>query len=633
VARTLGHDMSRERSKIKICDVIRRELVKVKTFRERKADAIAHLPGGWNPERCGGRGPGMYRKEFLVNAAEHLGVSDREIKAAGVSHKKLCALLQKYGIDKNNQPENIHISPPPAQRAQQVQQVQRAQQADVNNAGNRLRRSLKVRFEREHKKRACQDKSSTNPKPYTTHEFAMILQRLYGFTNLQIRSHLANRFGPAIFGKTFGELNELRYRTEMCTMLQKYFDTGFREVQRDAMSPRSQRRVNDFEATLPRDHPVMRTSSDMKRTWLKLQLQMRLSPEEIRTQRTRNFDNLAQRAMQFNLDRMMQEQMNNPNIRTVGLNNPGNNWTPSVGNNVNNVLNTAQNNIFLAGNIPHANKAVYLKPNVQNRKIQAVYNQNSLKKWLMKKKTSPYTSKEIQSWNNVKRVPEKIMRRHGDNVYFGIKDAEVLESIHPTKYVSRLLKVFKQGKTFESFKRDVRNGVHVRDEQEYQDLRTSCATYVTMLKDYVTSKKTKKEQKETLKRLDNRNPACLENACSAINEFIQEDSNEFVFDFDPELDLLTNISNCANALRKSYCVMYKKKEINKESFIKKMKGLHQAIFNNVRGKVAKDGAANPSDIRKFLEDYGEMLLDCPGMKIPKTLFKGFKFNFALGGAL
>lgn len=450
---------------------------------------------------------------------------------------------------------------------------------------------------------------------------------------MQIRSHLANRFGPVVLGKTYQEMNELKYKTELCTMVQKYFDTGIREVQ-DAMTPRSQRRVNDFEATLPRNHPVVQsTSSVMKRTWLKLQLQMRLTPEEISIQRTRSFDNLAQRAMQFNLDRMMQEQMNNPEIRTVGLNDPGNNWTPAVGNNVNNVLNTAQNNIFLAGNIPNANKAVYLKPNVQNRKIQAVYNQNGIKKWLMKKKTSPYTSKEIQSWNNVKRVPEQIMRRHGDNVYFAIKDAELLQGIHKTKYVSRLLKVFKHGKTFNAFKRDVKNAVHVRNEDKYQNLRTSCATYMTMLKDYVTTKKTKKEQKETLKRLDNRNPACLENACSAINEFIQEDSNEFVFDFEPESDLLTNISNCANALRKSYCVMYKKNEINKESFIKKMKGLHQAIFNILRGKVAKDGVVSPRVIRAFLEEYGEMLLDCPGMKIPKTLFKRFEFNFGLAGAL
>jgi len=379
----------------------------------------------------------------------------------------------------------------------------------------------------------------------------------------------------------------------------------------------------------------------MQRTWLKLQLQMRLTSSEQRTQRTREFDNLAQRAMQFNIDRMMQQQMNEPEIRTVGLNDPGNNWSPAVGNNVNNVLNTAENNIFIAGNIPNGNKAVYLKNNVQNRKIQAVYNQNGLKKWLMKKKSSPYTSKEIESWNSVKRVPERIMRRRGSNVYWAIQDAEALQKIHKTRYISRLLKIFKDGKTYVNFKRNVQNAVHVHKtmeqsleqvEQSYQDLRKSCATYVTMLKDFVMTKNAN-EQKGVLERLDKRDPACVENLCSAISEFIQEDSNEFVFDFDPELDKLTNISNCANALRKSYCVMLKKKEINIETFIKKMKGLYQSIFNNLRDKKAKDGTIRPSDVREFVQDYGDMLLECPEMKLPKKLFKGFKFVYILGGAL
>ena len=402
----------------------------------------------------------------------------------------------------------------------------------------------------------------------------------------------------------------------------------------DALSPTSQRKVDNLEASLPREHPAIRaTNGIMKRTWMKLQLGMRLTDSEKRAQRTRVFDNLAQRAMQFNLDRMMQQQMNEPEIRTVGLNDPGNNWSPAVGNNVNNVLNTAQNNLFLAGNVPNANKAVYLKNNVQNRKIQAVYNQDGLKTWLMKKKESPMTRKEIESWNSVKRVPEKIMRRHGDNVYWAEVDGLELQKIHKTKYVARILFMITIGKTLDDFRNKVKNAVHVKNERRYQDLRKSCATYLTMLKDYVMTKKTKGEQKGVLERLDKREPVCVENLCSAINEFIQEDSNEFVFDFDPELDKLTNISNCANALRKSYCVMLKKKEINKETFIKKMKGLYQSIFNVVRNKEAKDGKVLPSDVREFLQDYGEMLLECPGMKLPKKLFKDFRFVYILGGAL
>ena len=655
IAVRLGGNFNTERSKKKICDFIGHVITKEKSFRERKADAISTLPGGWDPIKCSGRGPGAYKKYQLVAAAKNFGISPTEISSAGSSHKALCGLLKKHGIDKNTPPARRTPTPParrtptPPARRTPTPPARRTPPAapPVVQGGvyDRLHRmNLKDRFNREHKKRGCQKKTRTNPEPYTTKELSSILKRDYGFTSIQMRKHLADKFGIWI-GRTrfdYPGLNKYKYRTELCKMAQIYFDTGARpnvtqviranEARERGLSPTSQRKIDNFEASLPREHPIFSSMDLLKRTWLKLQLRMRLTDIETRTQRTREFDLLAQRAMQFNLDRMMQQQMNEPEIRTVGLNDPGNNWSPAVGNNVNNVLNTAQNNLFLAGNIPNANKAVYLKNNVQSRKIQAVYNQNGLKTWLMKKKSSPYTSKEIGSWNSVKRVPEKIMRRHGDNVYWAIQDAEELQNIHKTKYVDRLLKIFKEGKTFNNFRRNVRNGVHVRNEEGYQDLRKSCATYMTMLKDYVMSK-AKDEQKGVLERLDKRNPACVENACSSINEFIQEDSNEFAFDFDPEADRLTNISNCANALRKSYCVMLKKKEINEKAFIKKMKGLYQSIFNNVRNKEAKNGKIQPSDIREFLEGYGEMLLECPEMKLPETLFKGFKFNFSLGGAL
>ena len=76
---------------------------------------------------------------------------------------------------------------------------------------------------------------------------------------------------------------------------------------------------------------------------------------------------------------------------------------------------------------------VYLENNVRNRKIQAVYNQNALKRWLMQKKESPTTRKAIESWNSVKRVPEKIMRRYGSNVYWAIQDAKQLQELKKTK--------------------------------------------------------------------------------------------------------------------------------------------------------------------------------------------------------
>ena len=125
IATLLGGNFANERSKKKICDFIRKELVKEKSFQERKADAIAHLPGGWDYERCRGSGPRAYDKKHLVEAAEHLGIPDRQIQLAkrmGGS-ASLCNILLMYGIDQNNQPGNVtpparsparRVSPPPA---------------------------------------------------------------------------------------------------------------------------------------------------------------------------------------------------------------------------------------------------------------------------------------------------------------------------------------------------------------------------------------------------------------------------------------------------------------------------------------------------------------------------------------
>jgi hypothetical protein len=513
---------------------------------------------------------------------------------------------------------------------------------NANRLQNNNRERKLKEFKDLHEARMCKKRSRGNPTPYTTDELFGVLIDKYGFTERQIQAHMA-QFFPFFRRYRISRTWELKlyHRKKLCEMVETYLITGQRPlvalrpapavVRRNSPSPRSRQRINTFERTLPPNHPIFRASEEYKRTWLKLQLGMRLTSGEQHTQGQRAFDNLSERSMQFNLNRMMQQQMNEPEIRTVGLNDPGNNWKPSNGENVNNVMNTAENDIFYAGNVPSNNRAVYLVNNVRNRKIQAVYNQNGLKEWLKLKKESPTTRKTIESWNSVKRVPEKIMRRYGSNVYWAIQDAKMLQELKETKYLKRLINVLVKGKTLQDCKRI--NVLHVEREQNYQNLRTSCATYVTMLKDYVMSKKTKKEQKATLGRLDKRTPACLENACSAINDFIQEDSNEFVFDFDPKLDKLTNISNCANALRKSFCVMLKRKEINEKAFLKKMEGLVQSIFNITRNKMASDGKVRPEDVRTVVRDYGENLLDCPGMNIRKNLFNNFKFEYELFGAL
>lgn len=195
-----------------------------------------------------------------------------------------------------------------------------------------------------------------------------------------------------------------------------------------------------------------------------------------------------------------------------------------------------------------------------------------------------------------------------------------------------MLNIFNNGYSLDLFRRNTRETCHVRGTgeeamQEFENLVLSCGVYIKQLEDYVMSKKTAKERKEVLANLDKNNPLCVENLCSSINEFIQQDSNEFAFDFDPQSDKLTNISNATNGLRNSYCAMYKKKELNKARFVNKMKYLSSRIYALTDGKVASDGIINTTDIDAYFEDYGEFLLDCPELDDVDDEFFGPNFSF------
>ena len=80
------------------------------------------------------------------------------------------------------------------------------------------------------------------------------------------------------------------------------------------------------------------------------------------------FMNLAQQSEIFDVARLMQQQMNEPVIRENGLPDPGNNWKPGMGTNVNNAENPKTT--YFAGDVPNRNKAVFIKNNVLNRKIK-----------------------------------------------------------------------------------------------------------------------------------------------------------------------------------------------------------------------------------------------------------------------
>ena len=337
------------------------------------------------------------------------------------------------------------------------------------------------------------------------------------------------------------------------------------------------------------------------------------------------FMNLAQQSEIFDVARLMQQQMNEPVIRENGLPDPGNNWKPGMGTNVNNAENL-ENDIFSAGDVPNRNKAVFIKNNVLNRKIKKVYDLNGLKQWLMRQRVSPTTRTRIESWNSIKLVPNAIYKKGADDVTKGIIQGRELQNIKKTNYVKRVIRLLQESGTQQNYTLTTREAVHTKTEQNFQNLRKSCAVYLNMLYDHVMSKRTNEERVKTLNMLDTFKPVCVENLCSSISEFILHDDNKFVFEFDSNADKVTNISNCANALRKSYCAMLKDGEINEKVFVKKMTLIYQRIAAMIKGKKASDGSITKYDIISFLDDYGDMLLECPGMSLRNGMFDGFKFD-------
>jgi hypothetical protein len=76
--------------------------------------------------------------------------------------------------------------------------------------------------------------------------------------------------------------------------------------------------------------------------------------------------------------------------------------------------------------------------------------------------------------------------------------------------------------------------------------------------------------------------------------------------------------------------MLDKKEINKDGFKNKMKGIAARMNSKlVNGMTVKDGKIKHVDIVDFLENYGEGLLECP--KFKNQAFKNKYPNFVFDG--
>lgn len=173
------------------------------------------------------------------------------------------------------------------------------------------------------------------------------------------------------------------------------------------------------------EHPISSASNNVQDIYAKLQLGIPLENwEEKIVNSNENWKKTYAHVVLYEylrtpkneINRLVPEQLEllrNIISRYPGLPVPSSRWKPRSVNNANSLIkgkNTMQDEIFLHGRIPNKNKAVYLKDNVRNRKIQAVYNLNGLKKWLMLKSKSPTTQRNILTWNSVRKVPEKILR-------------------------------------------------------------------------------------------------------------------------------------------------------------------------------------------------------------------------------
>lgn len=173
------------------------------------------------------------------------------------------------------------------------------------------------------------------------------------------------------------------------------------------------------------DHPISSASNNVQNIYAKMQLGVPLENwEENTVNSNENWKKTYARVVLYEylrtpkneINRLSPEQLEllrNTISQYPGLPKPSSRWNPRSVNDANGLIkgkDTMQNDVFLHGEIPKKNKAVYLKNNVRNRKIQAVYDLDQLKKWLMLKSKSPTTQRNILTWNSVRKVPEKILR-------------------------------------------------------------------------------------------------------------------------------------------------------------------------------------------------------------------------------
>lgn len=155
------------------------------------------------------------------------------------------------------------------------------------------------------------------------------------------------------------------------------------------------------------NHPVFRQEQFM----VKLIMELQKEPLLRRLTRTQMdyiaiaFGNIQRIANNY-ITHVQTQQMNQYVPQTKGLNAPPKNWKPKRGS----IKNVKNFKCPISLNTPSPNNMVYLTTNVKNNIASTVYDIDYLIPSLREKAESPLTRKPVESWNNVRKVPKKLLK-------------------------------------------------------------------------------------------------------------------------------------------------------------------------------------------------------------------------------
>ena len=537
----------------------------------------------YDPVRCGRksrRNPNPYTMGEIKQIA-----MDMRVRGVGLLKSKtdIC-----YAVDRHlkNRPaaNNARPAQPAANNARPAQPVaNNARPAAVNDGFNPIR---------------CKRKSARNPNPYTK----------------QHVSQIARNFGLRV--------HPFASKTAICEQIQRFIQN--RQANQGLLRPPK------LNANFAQGNPLFQQMPAVKDMIMKIQAGRVLSRREqeyLRKYRPQIETLIGQ------ITNFVAQQTHDAYVpQTEGLGTPPKDWKPATGSNVNlQNKNALLNHAFLLGEYPNKHDIVYIVDEVNNGKVKHVYDKNSLIAWLKEKAESPMTRVKVNSWNSIKQVPIGIVMKHANAAAIALGNFEYMQKANKPVPQTALnkIKTALNISNFETYKRRGKATCHVKTQDEYNRVRTTCSAYVTMLRDYLQNKPAA-EQKRILQELGKRYTACLEGTCGTVRNFVMEINNQAdSFMFDEKANKMANISNAANHVRNKFCKKYKKAG----DFLKAMREtLYTHLSSLVTNRFASDGKITRWDIDDFIRNQGEYLLDCPG-RTNVNAPDDFKFKTSIHGLL